>query len=146
MFGKKKKEIPASPLLNFTEWNSEFGFLQLILTRKKAITKEFIINTLQKQLPEKTEYLRDEDIMPLVNDIVEETIEMLSPEYKRMLITKYFKDENQLISYLVEDVVVDLMTEAINSNHKKLSFNLAQQKTKQILDLNNKNLKMDKKQ
>ena len=67
-----------------------FGFLNLILQRKKKIVEEFLINPSDKQLDGKS-YLNDDDIEPMVESSVREAVGQIGDEYKNFLIKHYFR-------------------------------------------------------
>lgn len=112
-----KKQIQKQP--DYTNFEKEFGFLNLILSRKKGITKEFLIGVYANQKSEK-DYLTDEEINPIVEDIVIEVLSQIGDTYKNFLIDKYFGDEEALIKYITEDVYVDLISDSINRNTIKI--------------------------
>lgn len=131
MFGKNKK--PDEPKkFEYTNWEKDLGFLQLILTREKNIVKEFVINVYSGQKDVK-DYLSDKEIDPLISDIVETVISRLGDNYKDFLIEKYFGTQDSLISFISEDVYVDLISDSINRNNNKIK---AQFQEKVIKDLN----------
>lgn len=118
MFNRKKEAQPTPPP-DYTKWEQDFGFLNLILTRKKNITKEYLIGIYQKQ-KSASDYLTDEEIQPIVEDIIQEVINQIGTEYKQFLINKYFGSLENLVRYVSEDVFVDLTSDAIQRNVKKI--------------------------
>jgi hypothetical protein len=82
----KKKKIQIEP--DYKTWEDDFGFLSLILKRKKGITKEFLINIYSSQKSDK-DYLSDEEINPIVERIILETMEQIGEEYQNFLIKKF---------------------------------------------------------
>lgn len=71
-----------------------FGFLNLILQRKKKLVEEFLINPSDKQLDGKS-YLNDDDIEPMVEDTVREAVSQIGDEYKNFLIKHYFRNRKK---------------------------------------------------
>ena len=122
MFGKKKKEEPKKPV-DYTNWDKDLGFLTLILSRKKAITREFLIGIYSQQKSEK-DYLTDEEIETPIENIVLDVLKQLSDEYREFLIQKYFGTKESLIQYITEDVYVDLVNDAIKRNTGKIKSNI----------------------
>lgn len=116
----KKQEQPKEKIVDYTNWEKDFGFLMLIISRKKGITKEFLINIYDKQKPE-TDYLTDSEIEPIISNIVNEINDQIGEEYKTFLIKKYFGSEENLLKFISEDVYVDLISDAINRNTKKIT-------------------------
>lgn len=145
MFGKKKKKkenlVPVSNQTvvdmsnNYTQMKDEMGYLNLIMTRKKEISKNFYINLMNQQLDDKS-YIRDKDLEKIINSGVKETYKMLSPDYKKFLVKKYFGSSQNLISYITEEFYVDLTSDAIVANQKKIEKNIMKQKTTQVMGMN----------
>lgn len=133
----KKKQIQEAPKLDYTKWNDDLGFLNFISTRKKNITKEYLISVYQKQKSDK-DYLTDEEIEPIVNDIVNEIISQISDSYKSFLIEKYFGSIESLIKFISEDVYVDLTSDAINRNIKKITATVQKNALSALSGMNKK--------
>lgn len=134
----KKKEPPkVEKEVDYTKWEADFGFLTLILSRKKGITKEFLIGIYDKQKSDK-DYLKDEEIEPIISNVVGETIEQLGSKYKSFLIDKYFGSEENLIKFVSEDVYVDLVSDAIKRNVKKITTTVQKNTMRALGNLNNK--------
>lgn len=123
MFGKKKKEKGAPVNIDYTNWEKDLGFLNLILSRKKGITREYLIKTYSRQKIEK-DYITDEELEPIIEKTIGEVINEISGNYKLFLIEKYFGSENNLIKYITEDIYVDLVTDTINENIRKIKGNI----------------------
>jgi len=124
IFGFGKKKVEQKPIdTNYQDWDKDLGFLTLILTRKKNITKNYFINIFKTQLKE-TDYITDEDLFPIIQQGVEETMSEISDSYKAYLITKYFRSEAELIKFVTEDFYVDLTTSAITQNGEKIKMNI----------------------
>ena len=121
---RKKKKLEATPLQfnNYLDWEKELGFLSHIMTRKQNITLNFLINVYSSQLNEK-EYLRDEDIDPIIDKDVKETLDEISDAYKDFLISKYFGSIENLTKYITEDFYVTLAGATINTNKSKIRMN-----------------------
>ena len=113
---KNKKELNSS--FNYTTFDEDFKFLNMIMTRKKNITKEFQINTFSTQQAEK-DFLRDEDIEPHILNITNETIGSIGDNYKNFLVSKYFGSIENLIKFIAEEIYVSLVSEVINKNAEK---------------------------
>ena len=134
MFNRKKtEETPKTP--DYTNWEKDLGFLTLILTRKKNITKEYLINIYSKQKSDR-DYLKDEEIEPIINNIIIETVEQIGSKYLNFIIEKYFGTRDNLIKFITEDVYVDLTSDAINRNIKKITTTLQNQKIGNLKKLN----------
>lgn len=135
MFGKKKKVKEEKPVLDYTKWAEDLGFLHLIMNRKKAIIKEYVIRVYSQQLNDDS-YIRDEDIDPLITRCVSEVMNNIGRNYKTFLADKYFGDESQLIAYITEDYYAELVSESIKSNNKKIIKGLSGKKATDILKMN----------
>lgn len=130
----REKNIEKKPV-DYTNWEKDLGFLNLILSRKKGITKQYVIAVYTTQKKDK-DYLTDEELEPIVSKVITETINQIGDEYKQFLISKYFGTEENLIKFISEDVYVDLTTDAINRNLSKISSNLQKQFINNINNLN----------
>jgi hypothetical protein len=134
----KKKELPIDKnMTSYKDWEEDFGFLELIMSRKKNITKQYLIRTYSQQLG-KDIYLQDADLEKIINNDVTEIFKAIGDNYKDFLIKKYFGSKEQLISFITEDVYVDLTSDAINANSKKVKVKLQSQALDTISSLNNK--------
>jgi hypothetical protein len=131
LFGKKKEVKPEILYTDYINWDKDLGFLTLVITRKKNITKNYYINIYSTQL-KNTDYIRDEDIQDIIINGVNEVINELSPSYKTFLITKYFKDEKELVKFITEDFYVDLTSAAIVQNSDKIKANMVRQRVSEI--------------
>lgn len=131
-----RKEKPIEKPLDYTNWEKDLGFLTLILSRKKGITKEFLIGVYDKQKNE-TDYLTDDELEPVIGSIVNEVVDQLGAKYKIFLIDKYFGSEESLIKFITEDVYVDLVSDSINRNIKKISNTIQKKFIKNLTGLNN---------
>lgn len=136
--GLFNKKTENKKNLDYTNWEKDFGFLTLIMTRKKGISKEFIIGTYNRQ-KEETDYLTDDEIDPVVTRIVGEIFDQIGDNYKNFLINKYFGTQENLIKYISEDVYVDLVSDTINRNVKKITSNLQKKIINTISGMNKKN-------
>ena len=128
---KKQTDQPAKPQ-NYTDWEKDFGFLNLVLTRKKNITKQFLISVFNNQKADK-DYLSDEELDPIITNIVNEVNSQIGSEYKDFLITKYFGTEKNFLIFVTEDVYVDLISDAINRNIKKINNTLKRRVVDNVL-------------
>jgi hypothetical protein len=130
LFGKKEVK-PEILYTDYINWDKDLGFLTLVITRKKNITKNYYINIYSTQL-KNTDYVRDEDIQDIIINGVNEVISELSPSYKNFLTTKYFKNEKELIKFITEDFYVDLTSAAILQNSDKIKANMVRQRVSEI--------------
>lgn len=139
LFNKKLKdnnlEKENKNLQDYTNWEKDLGFLNLILNRKKGITKEFLIGIYDKQKKDK-DYLTDEELEPIISRVVNEVSVQIGEPYKNFLIKKYFGTESNLIIFITEDVYVDLVSDAINRNIKKISSTLQKNVLTAVSNLN----------
>lgn len=135
-FRKKKLNTPEKEH-DYTQCEKELFFLNLILTRKKNISKEFLIGVYNTQLTEK-DYLRDEDIDEIIYKIVDEIVVEIGENYKNFLIKHYFGSIENLIKFISEDVYVELISDAINRNSNKSRTLLAKRASNMVSKLNNK--------
>jgi hypothetical protein len=119
----EKANSAVKVLSDYTTWEDDLGFLNLIIDRKKNITKNYYINIFASQLQE-TDYIRDEDLESIIYKGVTEVIKEISPNYKKHLISRYFADETQLIKFITEEFYVDLTAAAINQNNTKIRKNV----------------------
>lgn len=131
IFRKKKVEESPKTYSDYTTWENDFGFLNLVLSRKKGYTKEFNINVSSKQLSS-TDYIRDNDIEPIVLATVDEVIEQLGENYKKFLIEKYFGKFVNLVEFITEDIYVDLVADSVARNGAKVKSNLIKKSTESI--------------
>jgi len=139
---KKKKEEPKVLFTDYTNWDKDLGFLTLLMTRKKNITKNYFINIYSSQLKD-TDYVRDEDLEPIIIKSVNEIIKELSESYKIFLVTKYFGNEKELIKFLTEDFYVELSNAAIVQNTEKIRSNATKKRVIDVNKMNSKNSEED---
>ena len=139
MFKKNKKQEPEKIIAdtNFTVWQDDLGFLNLIMTRKKNITKNFYIEIFDKQLSN-TDYITDEDIEDIIEETVKEVMTDLSPKYKQYLADKYFGSEMNLLKFVTEDLYVDFTSSAVIKNRDKVIKKTQQDRIKAIMAQNKK--------
>jgi hypothetical protein len=135
MFNKKKEVKTEILYTDYNSWEKDLGFLTLIMTRKKNITKNYYINIYSSQLKD-TDFVRDEDIEPIIVKGVNEVMKELSESYKQFLYTKYFSGEKGLIKFLTEDFYVELTNAAIVQNSEKIKSNATKRR---VTDLNRMN-------
>jgi len=135
MFGfGKKKETDKNLEIKYTDynnWEKDLGFLTLIITRKKNITKNYYINIYATQLKD-TDYIRDEDIQDIILGGVQEVMSEIAVSYKNYLVSKYFKNERELIKFITEEFYVDLTSAAIVQNSDKVKANLIKRKVAEV--------------
>lgn len=134
MFKKKKAEV--KPQISYTDWEKDFGFLNLIMSRKKGITKEFVIGIYSNQKSDK-DYLTDEELDPHVQSAVNEVMSQIGDNYKNFLINKYFGTEENLLKFITEDIYVDLVSDTINRNIGKIKLTLQKQQMNMVSKMNN---------
>lgn len=132
IFKKKKQTDQTAKPQSYTEWEKDFGFLNLVLTRKKNITKQFLISVFNNQKADK-DYLSDEELDPIITNTVTEVNSQIGSEYKDFLITKYFGTEKNFLIFVTEDVYVDLISDAINRNIKKINNTLKRRVVDNVL-------------
>lgn len=136
MFGKKKTSEFNILALN-VDWSKDFEPLNFVMQRKKNITKNYVINVITTQ-KEKDTYLNDNELEPVIENSVMETVNVLDGVYKQFLITKYFGSEDNLITFIAEDYYVDLTAYAINKNTEKIKKVMTDKVVKNISELNNR--------
>ena len=132
---KKIKSDNTKIQLSYTDWEKDFGFLNLILSRKKGITKEFVIGIYSNQKANK-DYLTDEELDPHIQSAVNDVMSQIGDNYKSFLINKYFGTEENLIKFVTEDIYVDLVSDAINRNIGKIKSTLQKQQINVISKMN----------
>jgi hypothetical protein len=126
-FKDKKKERLVPVYNDYGNWKEDLGFLNLVMSRKKNITKNYYISIFSKQLSD-TDYIRDEDLGDIITESVEEVIKELSKNYKLYLIDKYFGSETELIKFITEDFYVELTSSAITQNSEKIRASMIKKK------------------
>jgi hypothetical protein len=134
MWPFKKKEAGKELEIKYTDynnWEKDLGFLTLVITRKKNITKNYYINIYATQLKD-TDYIRDEDIQDIILSGVQEVMSEIALSYKNYLISKYFKNERELIKFITEEFYVDLTSAAIVQNSDKVKANLIKRKVAEV--------------
>lgn len=135
---KKRREQPVKvTYTDYTNWEKDIGFLTLIMSRKKNISKNFYIGIYATQLRE-TDYVRDEDLEDIIVRGVSEVIAELSPAYKAYLVDKYFGSEAELAKFVTEDFYVDLTGAAIEQNRTKINSNAVRRRA---VDIGRQNLR-----
>ena len=132
---KKHKEEGLPKITDYTDWEKDLGFLTLIMTRKKNITKNYFIDIYSTQLKD-TDYIRDTDLQKIMSDSVLEVMEGLSQNYKDFLYLKYFGSEVGLIKFITEDFYVDLTNSAIKQNASKLTKNIQKKRVETVVQKN----------
>lgn len=127
MFWNKKRELERVVDSNYVEWDKDLGFLNLIVTRKKNIIKNFLINTYSNQLKD-TDFIRDDEIKQLIEKTLNEIMLQINGNYKDYIIKKYFGTEEELVKFVTEDVYVDLTAAAISENYIKIKKNVSKKR------------------
>ena len=128
----KIAEMKKAESNKYVNWENDLGFLNFILSRKKSIVIDFLVATYSKQLQD-TDYLKDDDVEPIVENVVVDTLGMLGESYKAFLIEKYFGSEQKLIEFIAEDVYINLTSDAIERNNQKIKFNIKQNLVRKAL-------------
>jgi hypothetical protein len=139
---KVKEEKPKVLYTDYTNWDKDLGFLTLVMTRKKNITKNYYISIYSTQLKD-TDYVRDEDLQDIIINSVSEVIKELSVSYKEFLIGKYFGSEKELVKFMTEDFYVDFTNSAISQNFEKIKQNATK---KRVSNLNRLNMSQEVKE
>jgi hypothetical protein len=142
MFGKKYKEIIAKQQeqirilsSNYTTWESDLGFLVLIISRATSAHKVFFLETYSSQL-EGNMMIKDEDLTESYNELVEEIVSTLSDEYVNYLVTRYFKSKEKLIQFVSDSVYMEVIKNASMTNKAKLQRSKFTKTSTEILSLN----------
>lgn len=124
-----KKQITPEIKSDYTKWRDDLGFLFLILERKKQMVKDYILALLSDQLSG-NDMVNDTMVSPFIEDIVVSTMTTLSPRYIDFLLLTYFGREENLISFITEDVFNDIVKASIEKNDKKIQKEFS----KKVLD------------
>lgn len=103
-------------------WVDDFGFLNLMMSKKMAIVKEYYIKPMtdRQQDGVKGSYIKGDDLDKMYLDVVTEIFSSLSKNYTDYLISKYFSDEKALIEFVSESVYSELVSSAVNANSGKI--------------------------
>lgn len=134
MFKKKQITQPQMPV-TYANWEQDFGFLTLIMTRNINMQKAFFIDPYVGQL-DGMGMLKDEDIEDSITQIVEETYTSLSDNYINFLVSKYFKDRQALLSFISDHVYVEVLKNATSANKDKIAKQYQNKIVKKLNDLN----------
>jgi len=147
MFGKKKKLKEPKIIVdtNYVDWDKDLGFLNLLMIRKKNITKNYLINIYSGQLKD-TDFIRDEDLAPIIEKSITEVLAQISGKYKEYIIEKYFGSKEELIKFITEDFFVDLTSSAINENYQKIKKNVTKQRVENMTSSTTTESKIKKKE
>lgn len=137
MFGKKKVEEPK-PQVSYKDWESDFGFLMMLLSRKKNITKQFVINISLQQKQSERDFITDEEIETIVSNCVSDVLKQTSEMYRNYLIEKYFGTYDALVQFITEDCYIDLVSDSINRNTSKIKANMVQKSLNLVSEMNKK--------
>jgi hypothetical protein len=141
MFNKKRKEEKIEEKeVSYIEWEKDFGFLEKLITRKKSVTENFLINIENSQRNEK-DYLKDEDIVPIVEESVFSLISSIGAKYKNFLIEKYFGDLENFVKYLTEEFYIAYAIDTINKNTSKIKMSLQKSNLKILEKINSRTKK-----
>lgn len=123
---------------SYSNYEADLGFLSLLITRHINMAKRFVIDPLNDRL-DKKDFLRDEDVKEIHNNITASIIMDISDQYKTMLITKYFKDESRLIKFIDDNILFTLQNLAIDANKNRIGKTYNDVFQKSVLNLNNIN-------
>ena len=134
---KKNKIEEKKPEFVYKDFEADFGFLNLILERKKGIAKQFFINVYASQKLD-TDPITDEEVEGIISNVITDTITGIGDNYKNFLIEKYFGTVENLIKHISENVYIDLISEAIRSNNIKITAKLRKQSLEVLNKMNNK--------
>ncbi len=134
MFRKKQIIQPQMPV-TYANWEQDFGFLTLMMTRNINMQKAFFIDPYVGQL-DGMSMLKDEDIEDSITQIVEETYTSLSDNYINFLVSKYFKDRQALLSFISDHVYVEVLKNATSANKDKIAKQYQNKIVKKLNDLN----------
>lgn len=135
MFSKKKKEQPSISY-DYTKWESDFGFLILMINRKVGIVNTYDINAFSQILQDKNDFIHDKDIEEIYTQTVNEVYSSLSEKYTAFLIDKYFGTEKALITFIAEAIKEDLTKSAIDANNTKINKQYTQKNIEKLNQLN----------
>lgn len=147
---RMNKEIEArvrqqvAMLNSYRDYETDLGFLTLLITRHLNMTKKYVIDPLVDRL-NKTDYLRDEDFKEIHQTITASIMMDMSDQYKLMLCTKYFKDETRLIKFIDDNILFTLQTLAIDANRNRINKTYSEQFNVSVLNLNKALQKEEKK-
>lgn len=134
---RKNKDIEEKRGYNYTDWNEDFGFLNLILSRKKNSVREFVIKVMATMRKE-GDYIDDADIEPIIFQCVKDVLASIGDNYKNFLIEKYFGTETAFITFITEDIYISLLSDSITSNNSKIKAFITKQAIEKTAKLNNK--------
>jgi len=137
MFGKKKETKKEETLQvkseeNYMNWEQDLGFLNLLMTRKKNIIKNYFIAIFKTQLVKDTDFIRDEDLEEVISASIYEVFNEISSTYRAYLTTKYFGSEEELLRFITEDFYVELTAAAINQNNEKVRLATLKKKVESL--------------
>ena len=132
---ERRVKQQLSILNSYSNYEADLGFLSLLITRHVNMAKRFVIDPLNDRL-DKKDFLRDEDIKEIHNNITASIIMDISDQYKTMLITKYFKDETRLIKFIDDNILFTLQNLAIDANKNRIGKTYNDVFQKSVLNLN----------
>ena len=135
---ERRVKQQLSILNSYNNYEADLGFLSLLITRHVNMAKRFVIDPLNDRL-DKKDFLRDEDVKEIHNNITASIIMDISDQYKTMLITKYFKDETRLIKFIDDNILFTLQNLAIDANKNRIGKTYNDVFQKSVLNLNNIN-------
>ena len=119
----RRKNNPEPVVHSYASWENDLGFLNLIISRKINIVKNFLIN-IENSRRKTEDLLSDKDIEPLISDCLKDILKNISGKYKTFIIDKYFGSEISLINFISEQCYVELLTDTINRNMEKIKQSL----------------------
>ena len=99
--------------------------------------KTFNLNVLNEQLDNKS-YLNSSDITKFIDSSINNIIEKLSDKYISFLVEKYFRNRDELIAFITEEIFFDFTSSAINSNSSKIIQSIQAQNIEALRKRNEK--------
>ena len=139
MFGKKKKinkdNIPAK-FQAYNDWENDFGYLTLIMTRRINLAKKYDITLFAKMLENKADFVKQNDVEPIYINTTNQIYSMLSQNYKNFLIEKYFGEDKNLLYFIEELVLDEFISAGIGLNEEKIKRQAAED-TQRVVNILN---------
>ena len=141
LFKKKSKQKNINIEHDYTQTEKEFTFLSLILSRKKNITKEFLIGVYASQQSEK-DYLKDDDIAKMrekvkftseIETIEENGATLSGGEKKKLFMLKWLM--NPSCSLVVLDEIDAGLDDETKTILKELENELLEDKQKIVMKI-----------
>jgi hypothetical protein len=121
--------------INYKDWQQDFGFLSLLLSRKEKKAAEMYIQMLSQQNGDDAT-IKDDQLEEVIQRVVMDVYSSLSMPYRVYMSEKYFGSNENLLSYITEDVYTNLSMTAIDSNTEKAKKVFNKQRMDTIKRLN----------